>query len=78
MSRKKKVNQESNENLNIIEYTGLNAKQIMEFSGAFHIDVSDNQLKLWIFDCNRIPARPLVINPGQFLVKEDDKFKVID
>jgi hypothetical protein len=62
----------------MLKYNGNNAKQVMGFCGAYHMDVSGNQLKLWIYDGDRIRAKPLLINSGQFMIKKDNAFTVID
>jgi len=62
----------------MLRYNGDNAKQVMKFCDAYHMDVSDAQLKLWIYDGDRIPAKPLLMNPGQGIIKDGDTFKVLD
>ena len=69
--------QQEDPNLDVVLYKGDNDREIMEFSSCYHIECSPDTLKLYLTSQdgkNDIVA----IKPGQFLVREHGKYRVID
>lgn len=66
-----------NDPIQMLEYNGKNAKQIMGFCGAYHMDVGKGDLLLFLGTPSSHKGG-LLIKSGESLVKEGDTFKVID
>lgn len=61
-----------------IQYTGTNAKEIMEFCGAYHMVCHTTMTNFLIKDLNRDFNYVLPVKPGQYIIKQDNQFRVID
>ena len=66
----------------IFKYNGDNAKQVMDFCGAFHMACHPDKLQIFFTKMNGDGSMPMplsiFIKPGQSVVKDEDKLRVIE
>lgn len=75
------IAKEINNTPEMLKYDGNNAKQVMEFCGAFHFECQPGRLLLHMMGPRSHSSRAnicLVMAPGQSIVKKDGLFEVID
>jgi hypothetical protein len=71
---------DNNPQMDKLLYDGNNAKEVMEFCGAYHMECKPLSLYIYTYIETRDKKIPhiLIVNVGQFVVKDSDVFKVVN